>query len=211
MGARFSQGTNERSTSRLTQRSPPSNPAKMSKTRQGMPGYIKTKQDASDSGLAHPAKARGGSIGAPNINGNVPKRKGEPRKNWQAASSTGGSQDVSYLKTSTDSPGTIRKGGMPKAPASRSKSEMETTPGGTKGSKGAVALGGALGANKMPAGGAKGGPAAKHIPGSGHRGLGSRNAAGTGKQLATRNSGAGRGTMESLRGKMKMGGRKASW
>jgi hypothetical protein len=179
----------------------------MSKTRQGMPGYIKTAQDKSSSGLANPSKARGGQLNPVTSGGKtstIPMRKGEPRKNWQAATSTGGSQDVSYYKTSTDKPGTIRKGGEPKAPAKRSMSEMETTPGGTTGKRNAMA--GVTSANKLPAGGISADKTgANHITGSGHRGLGSANARGTKGMMAQRNSGSGRGTMESLRGKMKMG------
>lgn len=207
MAARFTQGTNLKSTRTLPPESRSSEPPKMSKGRQGMPGYIKTRQDASSSGLKGRG-ARGGSIPAVNGPRSIPSRKGESRKNWQSATSTGGSQDKSYFNTSTDKAGTIRRGGEPKAPASRSKSEMETKqPARNMGSRTAVSNGGIKGMRHLPQGGAQPGSGGAHTPGAGHRGLGSGNPSGMGKAapMRARSTGGRAGTMESLAGKTRTG------
>lgn len=177
-------------------------------TMQGMPGYIKTAQDKSSSGLANPAKARGKQNFGPRREGYLPTRKGESRKNWQSAEAGGGSMDKSYYKTSTDKPGKIRIMGEPKAPASRSSSEMETTPGRNHGTRSAISMGGATGANKLPAGGIKAGQFKGHIPDSLRgKGQGSANARprASGGSAIDRVKPFGRsGTMESLAGKVKI-------
>ena len=233
MAARFTQGTNLQSTRKNVQEGKVGETARghgtaggvrRGNTMQGIPGYIKTAQDASSSGLASATNRRGRSQSGPRREGAIPAQKGESRRNWQAASSTGGSQDKSYYKTSTDKAGTVRVLGQPKAPASRSKSEMETTPGGTAGRRNAVSGGGVDGANRLPAGGAT--PrSAIHIPDTGKGkpkgGQGSAPASGQsarargGFSVTARESsignkapptakgfiGGGRGTMESLRGR----------
>ena len=233
MAARFTQGTNLRSTKSNIQSGKVGETARghgteggvrRGNTMQGMPGYIKTAQDKSSSGLASAMNRRGRAQSGPRREGAIPSERGENRRNWQAAYSTGGSQDKSYYKTSTDKPGVVRVLGRPKAPASRSASEMETTPGATAGRRNAVSQGGVHGANRLPAGGVKGG-GPEHVTDTGKGrpkgGQGSAPASGQGARArggyatTARESsignkappaakgfiGGGRGTMESLRGR----------
>ena len=239
MAARFTAGTNMKSTADLSQKArvPISRGTGRSKAG-GLPGYIKTTQDKSSSGLASAKDRRGAAQSGPRREGSIPSRKGESRRDWQAASSTGGSQDESYHNTSTARAGSIRVLGEPKAPAKRGTYGVETGHGGTTGSRSAVKMGGVTGANKMPPQGISAdrtGP--NHTPGAGHRGLGSRPASGqkaadrggwktTGRESSIGNKapptakgfiggGSPKGTMESLRGRVStdknfgMGGKRA--
>lgn len=221
MAARFTAGTNEATTRSTLQkgRVPIQRGSGRGKAG-GLPGYITTAQDKSSSGLASAKDRRGAAQSGPRREGAIPSRKGESRRDWQSATSTGGSQDRSYYKTSTDRPGTIRTLGQPKAPKSRSTSAIETSPGGSSGSRSAVSMGGVTGANKLPAGGVKAG-GMKHNIGGTHRGLGSAPASGqsararggfavTARESSIGNKapptakgfiGGGKGTMESLRGR----------
>jgi hypothetical protein len=224
--ARFTQGTNLKSTRSNVQEDPVRTERGSGRGKTGgMPGYIETAQDKSSAGLANPSKARGQQNAGPRREGYIPDRKGEPRASWQSAKvATRGSQDESYYKTSTDRPGRIRRLGEPKAPAKRSESEMETTPGGNRGNRNAVSEGGTKTGNRLPPGGA--GRFADHIPDTGRGkpkgGEGSARASGqnaaarggfkTDGRMASHTGnrapptamgfiGGGRGTMESLRGR----------
>jgi hypothetical protein len=191
MSARFTQGTNERSTRVVTQRSPVGTARGSGRGKAGgMPGYIKTRTDSSSGGLANSKpvgprfnvgmtsastnkttamRAQGAYIGK--------KGTGSAAKKFSAGKFRG-SSDKSYRATSMGAPGSVRTMGQPKAPPSRAASEKEGGQTGRSGSKRAVSSGGDFGANKLPPGGAK--------------------------------AGAGRGTMESLRGRATMGSGKKS-
>lgn len=227
--ARFGQGMSTATTRTLAQkgRVPIANGSGHGKTG-GLPGYIKTAQDKSSSGLASAFDRRGRAQSGPRREGYLPTSKGESRKNWEAATSIGGSQDKSYRATSTGKPGSIRRMGEPKAPASRSRGELGAGPRSEYGRKNAVSSAGVTGANRLPAGGIGQGKSSGHasIPG----GQGSAKASGQGARARGgfstdgRSSsvgnkapptakgfiGGGRGTMESLRGRAKMGSGKGS-
>jgi hypothetical protein len=192
-------------------------------TMTGMPGYIKTKQDKSSAGLAKPRNARGRQNDGPRREGYIPDRKGEPRKNWQSAdAATRGSQDVKYRDTSFSTPGTIRVLGEPKAPAKRGNAEGETKSRTAGGNRRAVSQGGETGASRLPPGGA--GRFGSHEGAHTRGGKGSATASGqkaaarggfrtdgrmpshTGNKAPPTASGfigGGRGTMESLRGRVR--------
>lgn len=191
MSARFTQGTDERSTRVITQRRPVQTERGAGRGKAGgMPGYIKTRTDKSSGGLtsAKPVgprfnvgmtsastnkttamRAQGAYIGK--------KGSGSAAKAFDSGKFRG-SSDMSYRSTSMGAPGSIRTMGEPKAPASRGKGEGEGKQVGRSGLKNSVSRGGDFGANKLPAGGIK--------------------------------AGAGRGTMESLRGRATMGSGKKS-
>lgn len=143
MAALFTKGDSISTTRRTTAPNKASEPAKQSKSRMGMPGAIKTSQDKSSSGLANPSMARGGKIAQTGGPRAIPSRKGESRTNWQAAATTGGSQDKSYRATSTSRPGRVNAKSSPKAPPMRSSSSSS--------SDGARSMAGGMGsANARP-------------------------------------------------------------
>jgi hypothetical protein len=203
MAARFAQAMSTNSTNRLNQVSPVGTSRGSGKSKTGgMPGYIKTAQDKSAGGLNNPSIARGGKIPQSSGPRSIPSRKGENRRDWQDSDSLRGSSDKSYRATSTAKPGKIRPTRMPMKPASRSMSEKEGPSRGEFGSKTAVLSGGVLGANKLPAGGAKMGRASGHATMSG--GKGSAPVRGQHHASPMRaSSRTGRGTMEKLAGKGK--------
>lgn len=191
MSARFSQGTNLRSTREITQSSPVRTERGAGRGKAGgMPGYIKTRADRSSGGLtdAKPVGPRF-NVGMTSATTNkttamraqgayIGKKGGGSASKKFDAGKFRGSSDKSYRATSMGAPGSIRTMGQPKAPASRSKGEGEGGQTGRSGIKNAVSNGGVRGANKLPPGGIK--------------------------------AGAGRGTMESLRGRATMGSGKRS-
>lgn len=221
MAARFTQGDSIASTRSVKQegRVPISRGSGKGKAG-GMPGYIKTAQDKSSSGLASSFARRGRAQSGPRREGYIPTERGESRKNWQAASTTGGSQDKNYRATSTGRPGTIRVMGEPKAPATRSRGEMESGPKSEAGRKNAVSSGGVRGANKLPAGGIgpgklsghatmKGGQGSAKASGQGARARGGFSTDGRMSSVGSKAPptakgfiGGAKGTMESLRGRV---------
>lgn len=226
MTARFAQGMSIESTRRNTQKSPVKTQRGSGRGKAGgMPGYIKTAADRSSGSLASskpvgPRFNEGESTASTNKTSQmrdqgayIGKRGPKSRSAMFDAAKFRGSSDKSYHNTATASPGVIRKGGEPKAPAKRGASETERGHGGTTGLRNAVSDGGVKGANKLNKEGIaadKTGPL--HTPGAGHQG--GRMAA---KQLRARNGGtqgglhgsqftsSPKGTMESLRGRAKMG------
>jgi hypothetical protein len=128
MAARFSPGVSARTPpgiKNVQQRGKVSEPAQglgpkggpiRGNTMSGLPGYIKTTQDKSSSGL------KGGSGSGPKREGPIGKAGGR-RGNWQTSSKLGGSSDYSYRATSTGRAGAVKVMGKPKAPASRGTME----------------------------------------------------------------------------------------
>lgn len=97
MASRFTQGTNERTLSRISK--PAVDPMRGSK---GMPGYIKTGQDTSSGGLTTSSGTgpkREGPIGRRGSSANIDKMDAQKAR---------GSMDKNYRATSTGPGGTIK-------------------------------------------------------------------------------------------------------
>ena len=224
MSARFAQGMSIASTRKNSQENPVRNvPGQGRGKAGGLPGYIKTTADRSSGGLASskpvgPRFNEGETTATTNKTvqmrdqgAYIGKRGPKSRSAMFDTAKFRGSSDKSYHNTSTGPEGKIRRLGEPKAAAKRGASETERGHGGTSGSKTAVSMGGVTGANKLPPQGLRAG-GKSHTPGPGHNG--NRSPA---KQLRARNGGtqgglhgsqftsSPKGTMESLRGRAKMG------
>jgi hypothetical protein len=114
MAIRFAQGTSLATTKKTAQVGKVAPP--QSNTMKGMPGFLRTKQDPSSSGLTghvgsgKSAKSKDIKSFGPHREGDVPSRKAtgyDTRKNWQSTPGKGGSTDKSYRATSTAAPATI--------------------------------------------------------------------------------------------------------
>ena len=114
MSIRFAQGTSLATTKKTAQVGKVAPP--QSNSMKGMPGFLKTKQDPSSSGLTgrvgggKSAKSADVKSFGPHREGAVPSRKAtgvDTRANWQKTAGKGGSTDKSYHASSTASPATI--------------------------------------------------------------------------------------------------------
>jgi hypothetical protein len=224
MTARFAQGMSIESTRRNSQESPVKTQRGAGRGKAGgLPGYIKTTADRSSGGLASskpvgPRFNEGETTATTNKTvqmrdqgAYIGKRGPKSRSGMFDTAKFRGSSDKSYHNTSTGPEGKIRRLGEPKAPAKRGASETESGHGGTAGLRNAVSDGGVKGANKLPPQGLRAG-GKNHTPGGGldvdrspAKQLRARNGGTQGGLHGSQFTSSPKGTMESLRGRAKMG------